>query len=220
MVVQLARILLTTGLLLGCCSAQASDPASNASMIAWLKTIADRAKQELESAKEALSIAKHMKEMESLRTAKDIAGTGREIQELASDFSDVMRAYERVTQYPYQQLDSINEDVMHLRKKAANLGQGGVIEGMDDFGALLARADRFALVREALNRANKRKAKGQTESDAIRSTESNTALMTELLLGQEEARLLEEAKKTHRKESMSQVRIRTAPAFRRFEHHE
>lgn len=193
----------------------ASDPATSSAAIAWLKSIADSTKTHLETAKDTLTVSKYLSEYEAIRFAKDLAGTGREIRELASDFADVQRMYEKVTKHPYQQINNLKGEMEILKRKAGKLGEGDVINEMDDFGALLARSDRFAMVREAINRAERKKRMGQTETEAIRGTEANTALMTEILLGQEEARLLKEAKSAKRAEEMKSVRIHTAPAFGR-----
>lgn len=193
----------------------ASDAASNAVVIEWLKTLANDTKEALKTAHDTLSVENHLKELEELRFAKDVGGTGRELQALAGDFRDVIKMYERVSKHPYNQINSIKSEMETLRRKAGKLGEGDAINELDDFGALLARADRSAIIREALRRADQERMKGLSETHAIRGTEANTALMTEILLGQEEARLVKEAKEAKQREAMKNVRINTAPAFGR-----
>lgn len=193
----------------------ASDAASNAVVIEWLKTLANDTKEALKTAHDTLSVENHLKELEELRFAKDVAGTGHALRDLAGDFREVMKLYDKAANHPYNQLTNLKSEVEAIRRKTGKLGEGDAINELDDFGAILARADRFAIVREALKRAELDRRAGFSETNAIRATETNTALITEILLGQEEARLVKAAKEEQQREAMKGVRIKTAPAFGR-----
>lgn len=160
----------------------ATDSVMIARMTAMLKSL----NEQLKEVKKQVNLAQQLRDLESVKQVREISEGGDQLAEMFGEALDTVDLTEDIRDEPERGFQQTQNELNSYIQAAERAGDQEGIGRAYRMSRVLGRLDRLSVLGQAQEQVAAESAKGLSEVDATRSTSTSTAIMTQLVIRQEQ----------------------------------
>lgn len=157
--------------------------AGDAAILAELVSQAKTLKEQLQSVRETLDVSKRLEEMETLKTIKSVHEEGRALGDLISETEQMQNEYKKFVADP-SSFNQTRDEISWLGSALKNAKDDQ--NAAKSYANIMADVKRLNFLGKATKESEKKLISGTNQEDDGKITASNTFIMSQLLLENEE----------------------------------
>lgn len=157
--------------------------AGDAAILAELVSQAKTLKEQLQGMRETLDVSKRLEEMETLKTIKSIHEEGRALGDLVDETEQMQREYKKFVADPTS-FNRTSEEISWLGSALKN--SKGNPNAVKSYANIMSDVKRLNFLGKANKESENKIINGTNQDDDGKITASNTFIMSQLLLDNEE----------------------------------